>query len=146
MTEIARPEFSHCDRRTAIDVLLPDLRGGGAERVCLNLANEFASRGLPVRMVLMQAEGDLMSLLDQRVKIVDLGAARARNALWTLVRHLRQAPPAALLVSMWPLTFLAALARKLSGTTCRLVAVEHTACSKSPPVKRRRTALAQVCI
>ena len=67
---------------------------------------------------------------------------RARNALWPLVRHLRQAPPAALLVSMWPLTFLAALARKVSGTTCRLVAVEHTAWSKSPLAKRRRTAMA----
>lgn len=138
--------MAHAMRESVIAVLLPDLRGGGAERVCLNLANEFASRGLPVRMVLMQAEGDLMSLLDQRVEIVDLGAERARNALWPLVGHLRQAPPAALLVNMWPLTFLGALARKLSGTKCRLVAVEHTACSKSSPVKRRRTALAQVCI
>lgn len=131
---------------SSIDILLPDLRGGGAERVCLNLANEFALRGLPVRMVLMRAEGDLLPLLDPRVQVVDMGAARVRNALWPLVRHLRQAPPAALLVNMWPLTFLAALARKLSGTRCRLVAVEHTACSKSSPVKRRRTALAQVCI
>lgn len=129
-------------KKHSIALFLPDLRGGGAERVCLNLANEFASRGLPVRMVLMQAEGDLMSLLDQRVEIVDLGAARARNALWPLVRHLRQAPPAALLVNMWPLTFLGALARKLSGTRCRLVAVEHTAWSKSPLAKRRRTAMA----
>ena len=127
---------------SSIDILLPNLRGGGAERVCLNLANEFASRGLPVRMVLMQAEGDFMSLLDQRVEIVDLGTARARNALWPLVRHLRQAPPAALLVNMWPLTFLAVLARKLSGANCRVVAVEHIAWSKTPLVRRRRTALA----
>lgn len=127
---------------STIDIILPDLRGGGAERVCLNLANEFASRGLPVRMVLMQAEGDLMSLLDPRVEIVDLGATRARHALWPLVRHLRQAPPGALLVNMWPLTFLGALARKLSGTKCRLVAVEHTAWSQSPLAKRPRTAMA----
>ena len=142
MIEIALPELSRSDRFSAIDILLPDLRGGGAERVCLNLANEFAFRGLQVRMVLMQAEGDFMSLLDPRVEIVELAATRARNALWPLVRHLRQTPPAALLVNMWPLTFLAALARKLSGAECRLVAVEHTAWSKSPLAKRRRTAMA----
>lgn len=125
-----------------IDILLPDLRGGGAERVCLNLANEFARRDLQVRMVLMRTEGDLLPLLDPRVEIVDLGAKRVRNALWPLVRHLRQTPPAALLANMWPLTFLAALACKLSGAKCRVVAVEHNAWSQSPLVKRRRTAMA----
>ena len=51
-----------------IDILLPDLRGGGAERVCLNLANEFASRGLPGRMVVMRAEGEVLPLLEPRVR------------------------------------------------------------------------------
>ena len=125
-----------------IDILLPDLRGGGAERVCLNLANEFASRGLQVRMVLMRAEGELLPLLDPRVKVADLGAARGRNLLWPLVRHLRQARPAALLANMWPLTFLAVLARKLARVDCRVVAVEHIAWSMTPLVKRQRTVLA----
>ena len=125
-----------------IDILLPDLRGGGAERVCLNLANEFASRGLQVRMVLMRAEGELLPLLDPRVKVADLGAARGRNLLWPLVRHLRQARPAALLANMWPLTFLAVLARKLARVECRIVAVEHTTWSATPLLASRRTALA----
>ena len=127
---------------TQTDILLPDLRGGGAERVCLNLANEFASRGLQVRMLLMRAEGELLPLLDSRVEVVDLRAARGRHVLWPLVRHLRQARPTALLANMWPLTFLAVLARKLARVECRVVAVEHIAWSMTPLVKRQRTALA----
>ncbi len=126
---------------SALDILLPDLRGGGAERVCLNLANEFAGRGLPVRMVLMRAEGELLPLLDPRVEVVDLGVTRARNALWPLLRHLRQARPAALLANMWPLTFVAVLARVLARVDCRVVAVEHTTWSATPLLAARRTAL-----
>ena len=127
---------------SAIDILLPDLRGGGAERVCLNLANEFVRRGLPVRIVLMRAEGELLPRLDHRVEVADLGVDRARNALWPLVRHLRQSPPAALLANMWPLTFVAALARRCSGASCRLMAVEHTTWSTSPLMQGWRTRLA----
>ena len=126
--------------RQTIDILLPDLRGGGAERVCLNLANEFASRRLPVRMVLMQVVGELLPLLDPRVEVVNLGAVRVRNALWPLVRHLRQARPESLLANMWPLTFLAILARKLARVDCRVVAVEHTTWSATPLLASRHAA------
>lgn len=120
-------------------MLLPDLRGGGAERVCLNLANEFASRGLQVRLVLLRAEGELLPLLDPRVAVVDLGAARVRDALWPLVRYLRKDRPAALLANMWPLTFLVVIARKLARVDCRVVAVEHTTWSAAWTASRLAT-------
>lgn len=125
-----------------IDIFLPDLRGGGAERVCLNLANEFAGRGLPVRMVLMRAKGELVPLLNRRVEVVDLGAKRVRNVLWPLVQHLRQARPAALLANMWPLTFVAVLARLLARVDCRVVAVERTTWSATPLLANKRTSFA----
>jgi glycosyltransferase involved in cell wall biosynthesis len=132
--------MSNCDVSPTIAILLPDL--GGAERVCLNLANEFAGRGLQVLMVLMRSEGDLLPLLDARVEVVDLGAARVRDALWPLVRHLRKDRPGALLANMWPLTFLAVLARKLARIDTRVVAVEHIAWSATSLVRRKRTAVA----
>ena len=39
----------------SIAILLPDLRGGGAERGAVNLANGFARRGYAVGMVLLAA-------------------------------------------------------------------------------------------
>jgi len=44
-----------------ISILLPDLRSGGTERVNLDLAHEFARQGHQVKLVLMQACGELLA-------------------------------------------------------------------------------------
>ena len=44
-------------KQKRIAILLPDLRGGGAERVAVNLANTFVQRGYAVDMVLLSATG-----------------------------------------------------------------------------------------
>jgi len=122
-----------------VAILLPNLRGGGAERVCVNLANAFVGRGLVVDMVLMRKQGELLDMLDSRVQIVDLGTPRARHVLLPLARYLRDSHPMALLANMWPLTILAVLARWKSRVRCRVVAVEHTTWSTSPLARRWRT-------
>lgn len=122
-----------------LSILLPDLRGGGAERVCVNLANHWAGTGLNVEMVLMRREGELLAALDPAVAVVDLQAPRPRNLLGPLTRYLRRAQPDAVLANMWPLTILAVVARALARARCRLVVVEHTAWSASAMVARWRT-------
>lgn len=125
----------------SIALFLPDFRPGGAERVCVNLANAFASRGLAVDAVVMRNEGELRALLDPRVRVRDLGAPRPRYVFFPLVRYLRSAKPDALLANMWPLTILAVLARKYSKVRCKLVVVEHTTWSVSRLARRWRTRL-----
>lgn len=129
-------------RPARVAILLPDLRGGGAERVNLNLANAFAARGLQTEMVLMRESGELRPLLDPRVAAVDLGVARVRQALRPLARYLRDARPDALLANMWPLTVVAVAARMLARAPTRVVAVEHTTWSASRLLRRRSTRLA----
>jgi len=43
-------------------LFLPSLRGGGAERVMVNLVRGFAERGLRVDLVLAKAEGPYLTL------------------------------------------------------------------------------------
>ena len=113
-----------------ISILLPDLCCGGAERVAVNLANSFAQRGYAVDMVLLSATGEFLVDLRPEIRVVDLQVKRVRGALLPLVRYLRQARPAAVLASMWPLTVVALWARTLARLPMRVVVAEHTTWSR----------------
>lgn len=119
-----------------ISIVLPDLRGGGAERVAVNLANSFAQRGYTVDIVLLSARGDFLADLLPGVRVVDLQVKRLRNALFPLMRYLRQAKPEALLACMWPLTVVALWARTLSHKPTRVLVAEHSTWSRSELLKR----------
>lgn len=113
-----------------IDIVLPDLRAGGFEKVRVLLANEFRRLGHDVSIVLMQQQGELLERLDGGIQIVDLKVARGRKAVRALARQLCQRKPDAVLAGLWPLTTVAALARLFSRHDCRLVLSEHNHLSR----------------
>lgn len=108
-----------------IAILLPDLGGGGAERVHLDLAREFDRQGHAVEFVLMREQGEFLCEAQAAFSVVDLGAARARQVPLALARYLHRKRPDALLAAMWPLTVLAPIGRALSGHRCKLLVSEH---------------------
>lgn len=111
--------------KPSIAILLPDLRGGGAERVNLDLAKEFARQGHEVEFVLKQARGELLEEAQAAFPVVSLDTPRVRQVPLALARYLRRRRPDALLAAMWPLTVVAPLAQRLSGHECRVVVSEH---------------------
>ena len=119
-----------------IDIFLPDLRGGGAERVLVNLANCCVARGYAVNMVLLFARGEFMTALHPDIRVVDLRVKRLRGALLPLVRYLRKSRPESFLACMWPLTVIAILARFIARVKCRVVVAEHTTWSRSALLRR----------
>jgi glycosyltransferase involved in cell wall biosynthesis len=110
--------------------LLPDMRGGGAERVALTLMRDFVGRGYSVDLIVMRARGELLALLPVQVRVIDLNAQRVRNLVRPLSKYLRDERPVALQVSMWPLTIAGILARILSRSHTRLIVSDHAALSK----------------
>ena len=112
-----------------ISILLPDLRGGGVERIRIVLAHEFARAGHEVEFVLMQACGELLEEARASFSVVDLAAPRTRALPRTLGQYLRKRRPDALLVAMWPLTVIAPLAQRLSGHRCTVLVSEHNTLS-----------------
>lgn len=108
-----------------IALVIPDLSGGGAERVLLVLAHAFRDRGYQVDVVLARARGEWLSEVPDGARVIDLKVDRLRDAVQPLRRYFKSERPDATQVSMWPLTSWAALAHRLAGKPGRLVLSDH---------------------
>lgn len=109
-----------------IALFCASLRGGGAERVVLNLSRGFAERGYIVDLVLARAEGPYLKEVPPEVTVVDLRARRLLTSLPGLIRYLRGHRPAAVLSAMDHVNVVALLAVKLAHVKTRLVGSVHS--------------------
>lgn len=112
-----------------IAFLIPNLAGGGAERVALTLVRAFVDRGHEVDLLVMEKRGELVGQVPDKVRLVDLRTRRTRQVLAPLVRYLRDRRPDALQVSMWPLTIIGIAAARLARTGTRCVVSDHAVLS-----------------
>ena len=114
-----------------IVILLPNLTGGGAERLHILLANHWHAQGIKVDFALMRQYGDLLSLMPDGIGIVDLGVDRIRQVILPLARYLRKTRPDIIVAAMWPLTSVAVLSWQLAGKPGRLYLSDHNQLSIS---------------
>lgn len=108
-----------------LGIFLPSLRGGGAERVMVTLANGFSSQGHVVDLILASATGPYLDEVSKGVRIVNLGASRVAGGLPGLVGYLRRERPDALLSALWHANVVASLAVTLARRSTRLVVSER---------------------
>jgi glycosyltransferase involved in cell wall biosynthesis len=114
-----------------IALFLPSLRGGGAERVMVNLARGFFDQGIDVDLVLVKAEGPYLSEVPGGVRVVDLHSSRVLTSLPRLTHYLRRERPQSMLSAMDHANIVAIWARKLSGVPCRVVVSVHSTLSRA---------------
>jgi glycosyltransferase involved in cell wall biosynthesis len=112
-----------------ICLVLPDLSGGGAERVNVDLAHEFLARGYSVDLVLMRREGDLLASVSSKARIVGLDVQRMREVPLAFARYLKTERPDAVLANMWPLTSMCVLAHRLARSRSRIAVCDHNTLS-----------------
>lgn len=113
-------------------IFIPNLKGGGAERVMLNIANWFSTNGYRVDLVLGQATGEYLSELAPEVRIINLHSSRMMTSLFPFIRYLRRERPASVLSALNHVNLVAIIARKIAGVRTRLVISERNSLSSLP--------------
>lgn len=110
-------------------MLLPDLRGGGAERVFLVLAKSFAQEKIDVDLLLLKKMGPYLQDVPENIRVIPLSSGVEANlTLWeivvsfiTLIKYLRQNRIDVLLSTLTRTNIFAIIAHKMSFSRCRIV-------------------------
>lgn len=96
-----------------IALFVPDLEGGGAERVMVRLSRGLSELGEPVDLVLAHRRGPYLQEVPASVRVIDLGVRRLASALIPLVQYLRTERPRVLLSTRDDCNVIAAAAKRL---------------------------------
>ncbi len=84
--------------RPELRLLIATLDGGGSERVCLVLANQWAEEGRRVQLLLVRRTGAFLDRLHPEVRVTSAERPRVRDAAWWLVREINRHPEVPVLV------------------------------------------------
>ena len=114
-----------------ISIIIPNLAGGGSEKVYLLLANNWIKKDYDVEFVLFQRKGEWLQLLSPKILVKELNIKRIRYALFSLIRYFKNCNSDIVLVSSWPLTSISIIAWLLSLNYKKIFIVEHQILSKS---------------
>lgn len=120
---------------------LPDMAGGGAERVMLASMRDLIRKGHGVDLLVMRNDGALMSLLPPEVRVFNLGVTRLRQAILPIARYLRTERPDAMHAQMWPTTIIAIIAHRLARSGARVLVSDQTALSRHMRSEKELAAL-----
>lgn len=128
------------DLKPRVALFLPDLNGGGAERVMLDLSRGLSDRGHLVDLILVKRRGPYLVDVSPSVRLIDLGRARIITAMPSLVRYLRRERPYALIATRRHAIVTALWSKRISAVPLRLIIRESNVFSidrASRTAKRR---------
>ena len=114
-----------------IAFILPDLRAGGAEKVCINLAIDWITKGHTITFVLINKKGEYLKNISKKIKIVSLKKKKLRQIFFPLLSFFYKHKPDIILAQMWPLTSITVLAWLASFKIGKLFLVDHVHLSSS---------------
>ena len=100
---------------------LPELKGGGAERVFLDLCTYLGKKKIFADLIVGNAKGELATKLPDNINVFNLNSGRVIRALPGLVRYLNSERPAALFSTLDHANIVAMIAHKLARHQFRLV-------------------------
>lgn len=135
-----------------VSLFIPNLDGGGAERVMIHLAEGFVERGLTVDLIVAQAEGAYLENIPDTIRLVNLDAKSPVILFKTLAltQYLKREHPN-FLISTLDICNAAAWAKRLAGVSTQVVMCVQTNLSQqfkdrhSVLMKRIKWAIVKRC-
>jgi glycosyltransferase involved in cell wall biosynthesis len=118
-----------------IAFFLPSVRGGGAQRVIVNLLQGLSERGVLADLVLAAAEGVFLDQLPSSVRVIDLRARRLIRSLRPLAGYLRREQPRYLVSSMSHANLISLWAARLARRQTPVMVTVHNTMSQSTPAE-----------
>ena len=120
-----------------LTIVIGSLKGGGAERVCVTIANYFAENGFVVNLIVLNLEESVfVNDLSHKVNIVNLRKAHARGAFFAYYQCLLQLNPDRVLVFNHQLAVLLLLIRAILPHKFLLVSRNITKLSASKNIQK----------
>lgn len=120
-------------KQIKVSFFLQTLAKGGAEKNAIRLANDLASKGFTVEIILASGHGPLVCEVSPKVRIVNFDLSGVMVSLPALVAHLRKARPDKLIAFMTHAGVVALLAKKLSGIKTEIYCSERNVTPRSTP-------------
>lgn len=115
-----------------VTFLISSLAGGGAEGVCVNVANGMAEQGWHVDLVVLHLNNAAyFDLVSDKVNLVVLGVNHARYALNQIRKYLKTNKPEKVLVFNYELTVLLVMIRRLMRQPFKIIARNNSLFSKN---------------
>lgn len=71
-------------------ITTPNFNGGGAERIAVNLANEYTEQGYGVTLLVLQDKGPYKRQLNPQVRVEYVNLDRGYKVLWYLIKYFRK--------------------------------------------------------
>ena len=96
--------------------IIPDLKGGGAQKMMINLANEFAAQGHRVDLVLFNQDGIYANHINKDVFIRDFKKSRSALAIFPLRDYIRMHKPDIVMSALFHVNLVTVLSSLLAKT------------------------------
>lgn len=106
-------------------IILPNLKGGGAEKLAVDLALRWSEMGHCVAFVLFNAEGVYLDSLPPEITVYNLKSKRFKSSILKLSYFFKTYKPNVIWANMWPITSISVIAWLITLCKGRLILTDH---------------------
>ena len=123
-----------------VALLLPELAGGGAERVLLEVAHGLVEHGIDVDIVVVRSGGALRDSVPKAARVIDLRVKRTLFSGLRLRRYLARERPAVVISALTPTNVANVVVTRLVRPRIPTIVTQHNMTAAHSTTKADRVA------